>query len=506
MKYSLMEKFRKELADLYYLSSAISVLHWDQEVSMPQNGSELRAKIIGTLAGELHDKFTSDNFLKLLMSLKKKLNAGNLSDDDACVVREIWREFSREKKLPLSFVKDLAETTSRAQLIWAEAREKNDFSLFLPELRKIIDLKRKEAKLVGYKGSPYNALLDIYEPYMNVDEIEMIFSELKTFLVPFIARIKKSKIKVNKNILKGDFSIEKQVEFNKYLAKKIGFDFGAGKLDISTHPFTIGFHPQDVRMTTRYKKDNLFYSINSTIHETGHALYEQGILMENFGSPLGESVSLGIHESQSRLWENILGRSEKFWQYFYPILQKEFTQHFRKIKLDDFFRAINVVSPSLIRTEADEVTYNLHIILRFEIEKDLIEGSIAVEDLPKIWNDKVKEYFGIKVPNDALGVLQDVHLSGGMIGYFPTYTLGNLYSAQFYKAAKRDILNLEKEIKNGQFGHILGWLRKNIHIHGKLFSAEELVEKVTGEKLTSKYFIDYIEKKYSEIYKLNKKV
>ena len=497
-----MEEFKKELMDIYYLSSAISVLHWDQEVSMPQKGNELRAKIIGSLAGELHNKFTSADFSKSLLALKKKLDSGKLNDEESCIVREVWREFSREKKLPLDFVKELAETTSRSQLIWAQAREKNDFKLFLPQLKKIIDLKRKEAELVGFKGSPYNALLDIFEPYTNVEEIEMVFSELKSFLIPFLAKIKKSKVKANRSVLKGDFPIEKQIELNKFIASKIGFDFEAGKLDVSTHPFSTGFHPQDVRMTTRYKKDDLFYAISSTIHETGHSLYEQGIPIENFGSPMGESISHGIHESQSRLWENILGKSEDFWQYFYPILQKRFPKHFGKIKLSDFYKAINIVSPSLIRTEADEVTYNLHIILRFEIEKDLIEGSIAAEDLPKIWNDKFKEYFGIKVSSDKSGVLQDVHWSGGMIGYFPTYTLGNLYAAQFYASAKRDILNLEKEIRKGQFGHILAWLRKNIHIHGKLFSADVLAEKVTGEKLASKYFIEYIEKKYSKIYNI----
>lgn len=502
MKESIMEKFKKKLVDIYYFNSTISLLHWDQEVSMPQKGSEERSRVIGFLAGELHNKFISDDFSNLLMPLKKKLDIGKLNNEDACVVREVWREFSREKKLPLKFVKDLAETTSRAQMIWTEARKNNDFNLFLPELKKIIELKRKEAKLIGFNRTPYNALLDTYESYMDTEEIEMIFLELKNFLVPFIAKIKKSKVKINDNILKGNFPIEKQIEFNRFIAGKMGFDFDAGKLDISTHPFTTSFNPQDVRMTTRYKKDNLFYSINSTIHETGHALYEQGLLIDGFGSPLGDSISHGIHESQSRLWENIFGKSLLFWKYFYPKLQKNFLQHFRGIKLVDFYNAINVVKPSLIRVEADEVTYNLHIILRFEIEKGLIDGSIAVEDLPKIWNDKIKEYFGITVPSDSLGVLQDVHWSCGMIGYFPTYTLGNLYAAQFYETAKRDILNFEKEIKGGRFEHILIWLRKNIHIHGKLFSAEELVMNVTEEKLTSKYFIKYLEEKYSKIYKL----
>ncbi|MFA5961113.1 MAG: carboxypeptidase M32 [Parcubacteria group bacterium] len=498
-----IEKFREKLAELYHLNSAITVLNWDQEVNMPTKGNELRAKTIANLSGILHDKFTSSDFSKLIKSAKKEMDAGKLNDENACIVREVWREFSREKKLPLAFVKELSETTSRSQMIWAKARKENNFKLFLPELKKIVALKRKEAELVGYAGSPYNALLDTYEPYMRVEEIEMIFDELKNFLIPFLAKIKKSKVKIDRKVLKGKFEIGKQIEFNKLIAGKMGFDFEAGRLDVSTHPFSTNFHAEDVRMTTRYDEKDIFSSLNSTIHESGHSLYEQGIKVENFGSPLGESISHGVHESQSRMWENLVGRGKNFWKYFYPKLIREFPGHFKKIKFEDFYRAINAVKPSLIRVDADEVTYNLHIILRFEIEKDLIEGSIEVEDLPKIWNDKMKEYFGVIVPNDALGVLQDVHWSGGNIGYFPTYTLGNLYSTQFYATAKKDILNLEKEIALGHLEHLREWLRKNIHIHGKLYSASELVKNITSEGLNGQYFIDYIKNKYSEIYKLN---
>jgi len=495
-----LEKLKEELSELYHLSSAVSVLHWDQEVYMPQKGSDLRAKTIAEMSGLIHNKFVSPQFGKLLRIAKKDSDDGKLSDSDSCIVKEVWREYSREKKLPLEFVKELAELESKAQGAWTEARKKSDFKMFLPYLKKIVEFKRREAELVGYKDSPYDALLDTYEPYATTKELSLVLEELKKFLVAFLLKIKKSKVKISDKILKGSFSVEKQIEINEAIAKKIGFNFDAGRLDVSAHPFTIHFHPDDVRMTTRYDEKDLFSSINSTIHETGHALYEQGLPAENFGTPLGESISLGIHESQSRMWENIIGKSREFWKYFYPKMQKEFSAHFSRISQEDFYKAINAVKPSLIRVEADEVTYNLHVIMRFEIEKDLIEGCIRVEDLPKIWNDKVKEYFGLKVPSDALGVLQDVHWSGGMIGYFPTYTLGNLYSAQFYNTAQKEILNLEREIRNGHFEHLLNWLRKNIHIHGKAFSAGELVEKVTGEKLNSQYFIDYIKEKYSAIY------
>ncbi len=503
MKIDLINQFKEKLLELYYIQSIISVLNWDESVYMPKKGATLRASTVAYLTGLLHEKFLSKDLERMLKELKNQLKENKLNPKNSAIIREIWREFEREKKLPLEFVKELAETRSKAQHIWIKAREKSDFKIFLPYLKKVINLKRQEAKYVGYKDSPYDALLDIYEPYMTTKEVYIILEELKDFLIPFIEKIKKSKIRIKPEILKDNFLIEKQEKFNKILAEKIGFDFEAGRLDVSPHPLTTHFHPQDVRMTTRYDKGDLFYSIGSTIHETGHALYGQGILTENFGTPLGDSASVGIHESQSRIWENIIGRSKPFWSYFYPILQEKFPKPFSKIKFDDFYKAINYVKPSLIRTEADEVTYNLHIILRFEIEKELVEGTIKAEDLPKIWNAKMKEYLGVDVPNDAEGILQDIHWSLGLMGYFPAYTLGNLYSAQFYSAAKRDILNLENKISKGQFHHLREWLRKNIHIHGKFYPAEKLVKKVTGEKLNNKYFIDYIKNKYSDIYNLS---
>jgi carboxypeptidase Taq len=500
MNQNNLEKLKEELMELYHLSSAVSVLHWDQEVYMPEKGSDLRAKTIAEMSGLIHNKFTSPKFGKLIKEAKSEMEKGKLNESNICIVKEVWRQYSREKKLPVEFVKELAELESKSQAIWAEARKKASFKIFLPYLKKMVEMKRKEAKFVGYKKTPYDALLDIYEPEAKSEEISLVFKELKEFLIPFLQKIKKSKVKINSKVLKGKFPLEKQEKFNKFVAKEIGFDFKSGRLDISTHPFTIFSNPLDVRMTTRYKKDDLFYSLNSTIHESGHALYEQGLLVENFGTPLGEAISLGIHESQSRMWENIIGRSRSFWKYFYPKIKKEFPNNFSGVSKEDFYKAINAVRASFIRTEADEVTYNLHIIMRFEIEKELIEGLIKTENLPKIWNEKVKKYFGLKVPNDALGILQDVHWSGGMIGYFPTYALGNLYSVQFYNTAKKEIPNLEKEIAVGHSEHLLDWLRKNIHIHGKMFSAESLVKKVTGEKLASRYFIEYIRNKYSEIY------
>ncbi|MDD5463792.1 MAG: carboxypeptidase M32 [Candidatus Moranbacteria bacterium] len=501
-KKELFDELKDRLLELSHIGSAMALLHWDQEVFMPKNGAEFRGKTLANLAGIFHEKFTSKEFKKVLNEIAKLEKDNKLDKNEIIIFDEINRQFSREKKLSLEFVKELTETCSNAQAAWVEARKKSDFNIFLPSLKKIVELKRKEASLVGFKISPYDALLDEYEPKMTSQEVSIIFYELKEFLVDFIKKIKKSKIKINPTVLNGKFAIEKQKKLNEFVIGKIGFDFNSGRLDTSTHPFSTSFNPEDTRITTRYDEKNLFYSLSSAIHETGHALYEQGLLSENFGTPLGESISHGIHESQSRIWEKIVGQDINFWKYFYPKLKKEFPQPFEKISLKDFYKNINYVKPTLIRTESDEVTYNLHIILRFEIEKDLIEGTIEVEDLPKIWNSKMKEYLGVDVLNDAVGILQDVHWSGGSIGYFPTYALGNLYSAQIFNAAKKDILNLEKEFSLGKFEHFREWLRNKIHIHGKTFSANGLIEEITGEQLNSKYFIDYITDKYKNIYEL----
>ncbi|TSC90834.1 MAG: carboxypeptidase Taq [Parcubacteria group bacterium Gr01-1014_2] len=493
-------EFKNKLIEIRRLQSAVALLNWDQQVYMPPEGVGERSRTIAALAGLIHQKFISKELESDLLILRKRQS--RLTTKRKAVVREVWRDFSREKKLPQKFVEELARAASSGYSIWKEARKKSDFNLFVPQLKKIVNLKRKEAEYVGYKNSPYDALIDVYEPGVVSEEISAIFFELKSFLIPFIKKIKNSSVKIDPNCIMGNFDTKKQIDVFKSIIKKIGFDFEKGRLDETTHPFCTNFHPCDVRITTRFSKNDVMYCFSSVIHEMGHALYEQGILPENFGTPLGESVSLGIHESQSRLWEKIVGQSKHFWVYFYPLLKKNFQDPFVNVSLEEFYRIINLVKPSLIRTESDEVTYNLHIILRFEIEKELIEGSIDVADLPEIWNQKIEEYLGLKVKKDALGVLQDVHWSGGDFGYFPTYTLGNLYAAQFYAAAKNDIPGLEKKVSLGQFSPLLGWLRSKIHMHGKFYTAGDLVRNITGENLSTKYFVDYLAKKYKDIYKL----
>lgn len=491
---------KARLSEIAQLGSVSSVLGWDQEVHMPEKGADARAASISLVSGLMHEKMVGLDDDGLLSKLKRQVDAKGLKGKDAIIVAETWRSFEREKKLPKAFVKELAETTSKAHHVWIRARKENDFSLFLPWLRKIVELKRKEAEFVGFADSPYDALLDSYEPGLTTKDVTAILDDLKDFLAPFLKELRASTVKIDQKRIRGTFPLDKQFAFNRFVSEKMGFDYAAGRIDKSVHPFTTTFHTNDVRITTRFKEDDIIYSLGSTIHETGHALYEQGLPSEHFGTPLAEAVSLGIHESQSRLWENTIGKSAAFWNYFYPRLQKEFPKPFKHVPRKDFLRIINEVKPSLIRTEADEVTYNLHIIVRFEIEKELIEGSIDPKDLPAIWNEKMKEYLGIKVPSDSLGVLQDVHWSTGSIGYFPTYTLGNLYAAQFYAAMERDIPDLSGHIAAGNLAVPREWLRKKIHVHGKTYTAADLVKKVTGEYPTSRYFIEYLRAKYEKLY------
>ncbi len=493
----------KRLQELAHLNSALALLHWDQDVNMPERGSQRRAETISHLSGILHDKAIIIDHDGLLSRLKRKLDGKELNAREAVVVNETWRNYEREKKLPEDFVREKAEIISHSQTVWPAARAENNFKKFKPWLEKVVALKRKEAELVGYQNEPYDALLDVYEPGMRTAEVAMILNDLKDFLVPFVQKIKKSKIKINPKLIRGEYAEADQKKFGQLIVEKMGFSYASGRVDKSPHPFTTNFHADDVRFTIHYSHTNPWQAISCFLHEGGHALYEQGLKDEHFGTPLADSISLGIHESQSRLWENVVGRSREFWRYFYPKLQKQFPAQLNKIKLEDYYQTINRVEPSLIRVYADEVTYNLHIILRFEIERELVNGTISVSDLPKIWNKRIEEYFGIKVPSDRLGVLQDVHWSSGLFGYFPTYSLGNLYAAQFYEQAKKDVSGLSGKISHGNLAFLHEWLRQNIHIHGKFYTAGGLVREVTGEELSSKYFINYLKRKYGELYQLN---
>lgn len=504
-----VEGLTTRLLEIQRINSAASLLSWDQETYMPAGGGEARAEQISTLQGIAHEKLVSPEIEQLLAGWVD-LQTGEVRDspgdawDEATrsLLREVWRDYSRAKKLPSHFVVTLSRECSLAQQVWAEAKENHTFSQFLPNLRTVLALKREEAEYLGYRDSPYDALLDMYEPGSTIAALRPLFVQIKGRLVPLLKKIQQSSVQIDDTILFHTFDQARQLEFGRMVLIAMGYDFERGRLDLAAHPFTTSFHPTDVRVTTRVHEHDLQSCLFSCIHEGGHGLYDQGLDLQYFGTPLGDSVSLGIHESQSRMWENCVGRSRAFWQFFYPMLQQTFHHQLRFLDGEQFYAAINRVKPSLIRVEADELTYNLHIMLRFEIEQDLIEGKTRAEDLPGIWNQKMEEYLGIIPSNDAEGVLQDVHWSLGAFGYFPTYTLGNLYSVQFYEQAKLEIPHLEDEIAAGQLMVLRQWLGQKIHRWGRMFTPDHLARRVTGKSLDPEPFLSYVERKYGELYQL----
>ena len=493
------ETFMDKVAELADIGHAEGLLSWDQETYMPPKGAAMRARAQGTLAGLHHERLTAPELVGLVADLR-----GQVLEDDAAVnVREIGRSQDRALKIPKELVVELSQTESLSHEAWIEARQQAEFTLFQPWLEKILKLKKEVAERVGYEGTIYNALLDEYEPYARTEDIEPVFAELKEKLVPLVEKIAATEKFPAKGIIDQDFAIAKQEELGRQVLADLGFDLEAGRLDVAVHPFCSGTSRDDVRLTTRYSADWLPGSLFGTIHEAGHGLYEQGLPADAVGTPAGGSVSLGIHESQSRLWENMVGRSRAFWTHYLPRLKALFPAQLQEIDLDSFYAAVNQVEPSLIRVEADEVTYNLHILLRFELERDLLEERVEVAELPSVWNERMQQYLGVRPPDDAQGVLQDVHWSFGLMGYFPTYTLGNLYGAQFFHQAQQDLPDLQAQIGRGELLNLKTWLNDKVHSRGSRLMAGELVEEVTGEKLNADYFTDYLQKKFGALYELD---
>jgi carboxypeptidase Taq len=497
------------LLEIQRINSAASVLSWDQETNMPAGGGAARAEQIAVLQGIAHQKLVSEELAALLhrwidpaTGQPIEVGADGWDAPSTSLLREVWRDFSRAKKLPSDFVIRLSRECSLAQQTWTEAREDNDFKTFLPHVESLVAMKREEAGYLGYKVSPYDALLDTYEPGATIAQLAPLFDLLRTRLVPLLRRVTDSGETIDRSMLAQRFDPARQIEFGRLVLTAMGYDFEHGRLDLSAHPFTTSFHPTDVRVTTRVMEDDVASCLFSCIHEGGHGLYDQGLDPRYYGTPLGDSVSLGIHESQSRLWENCVGRSRAFWQFFYPILQRTFPDQLGQVDMESFYAAINRAQPSLIRVEADELTYNLHIMLRFEIERELIEGRVRANDLPAMWNEKMEEYLGIRPQHDADGVLQDVHWSMGAFGYFPTYTLGNLYAVQFFEQAKRELPAVERDIAAGQFLGLRRWLEQKIHRWGRMFTADNLCQRITGSSLDPEPFLRYVEQKYAELYRL----
>jgi carboxypeptidase Taq len=487
------------------LASIGAVLEWDERTMMPAAEAEHRADQTTLLSGMVHQRWTDEAFVAKV----SELAAGPLAADPpaagpegetAVTIRRLKRLIDKKTKLPSSLVEELARTAVLGQSAWEQARRENDFAHFRPWLAKTLELKRQQAAALGYRQSPYDALLDDYEPEEVTANVARVLADLREQLVPLVAAISAAGRRPDTSLLGRNYPIDVQESFGKEAAAAIGFDFARGRLDVTAHPFCTTLGPHDCRITTRYDERFFNAAFFGILHEAGHGIYEQGLPPERFGLPLGEAVSLGVHESQSRLWENLVGRSRAFWQHFYAAAQKRFPTALGSADLDGFYFAVNDVRPSLIRVEADEATYNLHILIRFELEQALLSGDLPVADAPAAWNEKYRQYLGIAAQRDADGVLQDVHWAAGLVGYFPTYTLGNLYAAQFFAAADRELGGLHAHFARGEFQPLRLWLREKIHRHGQRYSAAELVKRATGRELSSAPLLAHLRKKYGELY------
>ncbi len=483
------------------LGSVESLLNWDERTVMPAAGAEYRAEQMALLSLLAHERLTDARFGAWLDELANTHLAQPAEGDSGTTIRWLKRRHDRAAKLPASLVEELARASVLGQQAWQDARRQDDFCLFQPHLEKMLRLKQQEAEALGYQDSPYDALLDDYEPDARTAHVGEVLSALRDELVPLVAAIRDSSRRPDTSILTRYYPIEEQEALGTLAAQRFGFDFARGRLDTTAHPFCVTAGPHDCRITTRYNPHHFNESFFGILHEAGHGIYEQGLPSEHFGLPLGQAVSLGIHESQSRLWENFVGRSRAFWEYFYPEAQQAFPEALGGVSEDEFHFAVNEVRPSLIRVEADEATYNLHILIRFQLEIALLSGELPVADLPLAWCEQYRKYLGVQPDRDADGVLQDIHWSAGLFGYFPTYALGNLCAAQLFARAEKDLGGLERPIADGQFQPLRDWLRQNVHQHGQRFSAPALIEKVTGEPLSHAPLMQYLRSKLGPLYR-----
>lgn len=478
--------------------NAAAVLEWDQETYMPAKGYKTRGRQLATLAARAHELLTNSEYAALLETLKAD---NSLDEIQAINVRLSLEDFEKNKKLSNAFVAELSQATSTALQAWIEARRKNNYGIFAPELKKMIGLKKQQAALYGYDNHPYDALLDDYEKGATVAQLNPIFEKLRNELPAILSAISCAG-QVDDSFLQKHYPKDAQFQFSLDVLTAMGYDFEAGRQDYSEHPFTTSFSPSDVRITTRVDEDDFSSLFWSSVHEGGHALYEQGLPTEQYGMPICAATSLAIHESQSRLWENCVARGMDFWKYFYKPLQAKFSEQLGSVSIEKFYAGMNKVLPSLIRTEADELTYHFHVMIRYEIEKGLLEDSISVEDLPKVWAEKYQQYLGITPPDDVQGILQDVHWAHGSFGYFPTYSLGSFYAVQFFQKAKEELPEIVNEMEVGTFHSLGRWLRQNIHQQGRRYRSEQLCERTTGTKLRVDAFLGYAKEKYSSIYKI----
>jgi len=496
-----LERLKTLLAEVADLNYAAALLGWDQQTYMPPGGAEARGNQLATLSRFSHDKFVSDEIGTLLDDLEKEYAGAQPDSDELRLLRLTRHNYDQQVRVPSEFVAEFAVVTSKAFEAWVEARSTSDFAIFRPHLEKVVELNQRFVSFFPPADHPYDILLDQFERGMKTAEVQAIFDELRPQQVELIQAIAAGP-QVEDAFLLGDYDEKKMWDFSVQIATQFGYDWERGRQDKAAHPFTTNFSINDVRITTRFEEDKPTSMLFSTMHETGHALYELGSNQAYERTPLAGGTSLAVHESQSRMWENLVGRSLPFWEYFFPKFKEAFPTQVGQVDLPSFYKAINKVEPSLIRVNADEATYNLHIMLRLELEIGMVEGNVQVKDLPEIWNAKMDEYLGVVPPNDAKGVLQDIHWSGGTLGYFSTYALGNLISVQLWKQILKDVPNLPDQIRAGKFEGLLGWLHEHIHVHGAKFEPQELVERVTGSRINPAPYVSYLREKFSEIYGL----
>ena len=492
--------FERRMHELVDLGGVAGLMGWDQQVMMPPKGAETRAHQSTALASLLHERVVDPAFGEAIE--QAQATGDTLDEAQRASLREARRDRDRAVKVPADLVRELAMAEAEGFEIWQRARPARDFATFRPALERIVSLKQQEADALGHDGDRYDPLLDAFEPDMRLARLEPLLHSLRDQLVPLVAEVA-DRPRPDVSFLAREFPSEAQLAFTERVIRDLGFDMDAGRQDRSSHPFTSGAGPYDVRLTTRIAPGDPRSSLMASIHEAGHGLYEQGIVGEKIERTFaGSAPSLGLHESQSRLWENQVGRSRAFWEHYYPAYRESFPEALAGVELEQWLRAINFVEPSLIRVEADELTYNLHILIRFELEVALLRGDLAVADLPGAWNDAYRNTLGVEVPHDGDGVLQDVHWSTGAFGYFPTYTLGNLYSAQLFEAARGDLGDVASQIRRGEFAPLLGWMRKHIHSQGSLHAAEEIAQAATGKPLEPDALVAYLRAKYGELYDL----
>ncbi len=472
------------------------LLGWDEQVNLPPDSADQRAEQLALMAEVGHAAATDPKIGELLRKLEAERSV--LSADQRIVIAHARRDYDRLNKLPSEFVAERARLVSAAYHSWAAAKSGNDFPSYAPMLEKHLELARREAAYLGWGDRPYDYALDRHDPGMTGAVISSLFTELKAGLLPFVRQILASPHKPGTGLFRG-FPIEGQRAFLREVTERLGFNYRRGRIDVSLHPFCEGTGA-DIRMTTRFHQDEPLDSLFSSIHEAGHGMYEQGLPLADLGTPLGQAIGMGVHESQSRLWENQVSRSRAFWSYFEPRFREHFPTQTAALSSEDLYRSINAVAPTLIRVDADEVTYNLHILLRFEIEQRLFRGDLSVCDLPSVWNELSSEFLGMIPPSDAMGVLQDVHWSGGAFGYFPSYCLGNMIAAQLWYKANADLPGLETDFASGNFARLLGWLRRSIHEHGRRFDTLEIVRRVTGEELSPRHLLRYLRERYAPLY------